>query len=43
MYQLIRRRTFLESGQSGEPSPRTFDATDTLSVVALKKNHANVI
>ena len=38
--QLIETRTFLELGQSDEPSPRTFKATDTLSVIALKENHA---
>ena len=40
MYQLIGPRTFLELGQSDKPSPRTFDATDTLSKIALRKNHA---
>jgi hypothetical protein len=32
----------LELGQSDEPSPRTFDATDMFSVIALRKNHAKV-
>jgi hypothetical protein len=32
----------LKSGQFDQPSPRTFGATDTLSVIALKK-HANEV